>query len=549
MRSYIAVCVFVCVALSARAHERHEPLPSRWEDVEGWNRRLEVMDVRRQSLAAVLASAADPSAEKCQQCYEVVTVVEELLFDKRSFEFIELIADTLCSRLFVNDTLLQAVCEKIPGAVRDIIQYGVGSGASVQSIVCADFAHMCTQPCCLQPRAPEQIHLAYASNVIAGPQVSIRVAWSTLENVTDSLVRWKAWNASGWSTAVPETATYTVGGWIGTLYFAVMPDLPPATTLTYQVGSDRAEWSTQFNFTTLPLDAGTVTRPLRILGVADLGYDVNGKPSLDAMQRLVSSGAVDLIVHPGDVGYADADQHRWDEFMRELQPIAAVVPYMTGPGNHECIWYNCTAYKARFRMPAAGLGAPADALYYALHAPNASLSIVMLNSETWYDTANVGPVQRAWAERTLSTSTAVFKFVMHHRPLYCSSTSSDCNEMTAFLRSQVELMYRDQGVGAVMCGHVHNFERTFPVFNSTVVGQSCDNASAPVYFVNGGAGNPEGQAAFSGPIHDWSAFKTTARTFQLYSVTTEGSVVTLVASTIQPKTGEVVDEIVITRRA
>jgi hypothetical protein len=135
----------------------------------------------------------------------------------------------------------------------------------------------------------------------------------------------------------------------------------------------------------------------------------------------------------------------------------------------------------------------------------------MLNSETWYDTANVGPVQRARAEQALSTSTAVFKFVMHHRPLYCSSTSSDCNEMTAFLRSQVELMYRDQGVGAVMCGHVHNFERTYPVFNSTVVGQSCDNASAPVYFVNGGAGNPEGQAAFSGPIHDWSAFKTTRR--------------------------------------
>ncbi|PFX19149.1 Iron/zinc purple acid phosphatase-like protein [Stylophora pistillata] len=39
-----------------------------------------------------------------------------------------------------------------------------------------------------------------------------------------------------------------------------------------------------------------------------------------------------------------------DDFMNQIQPIAAYVPYMTCPGNHEYA-YNFSNYKNRFSMP------------------------------------------------------------------------------------------------------------------------------------------------------------------------------------------------------
>jgi hypothetical protein len=39
-----------------------------------------------------------------------------------------------------------------------------------------------------------------------------------------------------------------------------------------------------------------------------------------------------------------------DEFMNQIEPIAAYVPYMTCPGNHEWL-YNFSNYVYRFSMP------------------------------------------------------------------------------------------------------------------------------------------------------------------------------------------------------
>ena len=60
----------------------------------------------------------------------------------------------------------------------------------------------------------------------------------------------------------------------------------------------------------------------------------------------------DAIIHVGDFAY---DMHSdnskvGDEFMRQIEPIAAYLPYMVVPGNHE-ERYNFSNYRARFSMP------------------------------------------------------------------------------------------------------------------------------------------------------------------------------------------------------
>ncbi|ROT76163.1 Iron/zinc purple acid phosphatase-like protein [Penaeus vannamei] len=84
--------------------------------------------------------------------------------------------------------------------------------------------------------------------------------------------------------------------------------------------------------------------------VCDMGA-VNAQ-SLPRLQEEVQRGMYDAVIHVGDFAYnMDSDNARvGDEFMRQIQPIAAYVPYLTCPGNHEQM-YNFSNYRARFSMP------------------------------------------------------------------------------------------------------------------------------------------------------------------------------------------------------
>ena len=59
--------------------------------------------------------------------------------------------------------------------------------------------------------------------------------------------------------------------------------------------------------------------------------------SLPRLQRETQEGMYDMILHVGDFAYnMDSENARvGDEFMRQIESIAAYTPYMTCPGNHE----------------------------------------------------------------------------------------------------------------------------------------------------------------------------------------------------------------------
>jgi hypothetical protein len=63
---------------------------------------------------------------------------------------------------------------------------------------------------------------------------------------------------------------------------------------------------------------------------------------------------IDLILHVGDLSYADGDQVRWDKWGRMFEYMSATTPWMLLPGNHENEGVGNSpfvAYQARFRMP------------------------------------------------------------------------------------------------------------------------------------------------------------------------------------------------------
>lgn len=67
----------------------------------------------------------------------------------------------------------------------------------------------------------------------------------------------------------------------------------------------------------------------------DLGNE--NAQSLPRLQEETQLGMYDAILHIGDFAY-DMDSNEGtvgDEFMRQIETIAAYVPYMVVPGNHE----------------------------------------------------------------------------------------------------------------------------------------------------------------------------------------------------------------------
>lgn len=67
----------------------------------------------------------------------------------------------------------------------------------------------------------------------------------------------------------------------------------------------------------------------------DLG-NYNGR-SIPKLQEDSQKGLYDVLLHVGDLAYdMDSDNARvGDNFMRQMEPVAAYTPYMVCVGNHE----------------------------------------------------------------------------------------------------------------------------------------------------------------------------------------------------------------------
>lgn len=110
-----------------------------------------------------------------------------------------------------------------------------------------------------------------------------------------------------------------------------MPNLSPKTRYTYHCGSELG-WSSEFWFETPPTD--TEWSPhIAIFG--DMGNE--NAQSLARLQEEAQRRLYDAIIHVGDFAYdMNSDNAQvGDQFMRQIEPLAAYVPYMVCPGNHE----------------------------------------------------------------------------------------------------------------------------------------------------------------------------------------------------------------------
>ena len=159
---------------------------------------------------------------------------------------------------------------------------------------------------------------------------------------------------------------------------------------------------------------------------------------------------------------------------------------------------NFTAYRTRFRMPWAESGGVNNMWHsfdYGL------VHFISISTETDFAGApegpntwiNAGPFgnQMQWLVNDLQKAVAnranvPWIIVGGHRPVYSS------RGVTQAVHDMLEPLLLQYNVDFYFCGHVHWYERMYPVAQGNVLQKDYNNPASPVYIVSGSAGNVEG---------------------------------------------------------
>ena len=286
----------------------------------------------------------------------------------------------------------------------------------------------------------------------------------------------------------------------GVIHSVELTDLKPSTAYTYSIdGVDKTGTHTyNFSFTTPPAVGPSVPTWFGVVG--DLGQTSNSSNTVTGLSAGVSSGQYQLILHAGDLSYADGFGPRWDSYARMGQSLWSSVATAHVGGNHEIAnggesWLQ---YENRYPNPHSRSGS-ASFLWYSFDV--GSVHVVTLCSYAAY---GADSLQYQWLENDLAKvdrSRTPWVVAMWHTPWYTSNAHHPMREGAAMKSSMESLLYKS-GVNIVLNGHVHAYERTEPVYMEKVT------PNGITHITIGDGGNREMFATpWVDPQPEWSALR------------------------------------------
>jgi len=343
----------------------------------------------------------------------------------------------------------------------------------------------------MPPDAPMQVHLSMMNDT------TFTVTWVTKYETEDvPIVRFALAagpsNCTGValnSEAAGTTSTYEAGvfGWHGWIHRVWLEDLSPATWYCYQVGNANSKygftWSTDvFSFHTPPLPQTVLEEPVVAAIYGDMGtfMPLGFRVTNQMIQDVEASQPFDAIVHVGDIAYAGTGSTRefegiWDLYGNQVQPLAAYMPQQTTVGNHEK-YYNYTSFRSRYKMPGYETEGMGNFYFSYNYGP---IHFTSMCTENVFSYAP-GSAQYGWIEQDLAAADAnreerPWVVLLGHRPMYSSDEQSDSGD----LRVDIEPLLKKYNVDLYVAGHMHEYERTYPVYNNTPTATPAATSTEP----------------------------------------------------------------------
>lgn len=330
----------------------------------------------------------------------------------------------------------------------------------------------------------------------------------------------------------------------------IVRGLMPDTLYYYRVGDVLKGLSALQEFAAPP----NSTRAFSFAIVGDMGV-TNSADTIAVLQRSLSEKSLEWVYHVGDISYADDRDEIgsnplydivYDQFLDDIEGISSTKPYMVLPGNHDagCHGYgnlgcldvhvNYTYFRDRFRMPHQQSGSNTNMWYsfdYSL------VHFVSLSTETDYPGSPDGPDtfspfghragpfgnQLQWLQDDLAKAVENRKnvpwiVVLGHRAMYTCKNDDWPIGAVQRLTAALEPLLQKFQVDAFVSGHVHDYERSYPVSNGQICSTSYNEPACTVHVVNGAAGNIEGHQSPAG-TQPFTAFRnTTAYGFSVVDV-------------------------------
>lgn len=301
-------------------------------------------------------------------------------------------------------------------------------------------------------------------------QTGIRVHWETTAPAEGYVLFGPALPNSGKAILDQRTITSRADN----IHYAVLDNLQPETVYFYQVVSVRENGDTLrsavYTFKTAVKDSSAFAFAV----FSDSQNDWKDPEVWKRISEQAFKERPDFAVHAGDLvdlGYMKDD---WvNEFLGQGNQLMRTVPLFSIPGNHE---HDAAHYYRYMHVP--------QPYFYSFRYGNAEFFMIDTDQYQEEGTGMYNAIEMA-----LARSDAYWKFVVHHHPPF-SSDDDDFgdtrHEASGLGDDEARLLvplYEKYGVDIVFYGHIHAYERTWPIRDHKPVTEN------GVLYINiGGAG-------------------------------------------------------------
>lgn len=179
--------------------------------------------------------------------------------------------------------------------------------ALVFVVLCAEDGYDVSQIHIAQGRTPESMTISWVTKGAAKTEVIYGLSPKNLDN-----------KAEGYTTSYdfnyPSFGMYQSG----TIHHVQLSNLKPDTLYFYQCGDTAASAvSGLLQFRTMP--AVGDKKPMRFAVIGDLGQTSD---SHSTIQHVMQRSDLGMILHAGDLGYADCNQTLWDTYGEMVEDLA-----------------------------------------------------------------------------------------------------------------------------------------------------------------------------------------------------------------------------------
>lgn len=334
-------------------------------------------------------------------------------------------------------------------------------------------------------KLPHQFHLTAGPYLTHPTQSGIEIHWETNQSSSARV------SVGTSASTLQAVSSITSENGIGHI---TLDSLEPETRYYYEI-----EWTSA---TGEHLHSGLLSFATAVEDGSAWSFAVCGDPEArphinQRMSELIWEERPNFLLNLGDLTDGGKAPHRFEwtyEYFAGMGALHQRIPVfpVAGNGESDLVWYR--------HYHGMQESAPA---YYTFTYGNAQFFILDSNQK---EELSPGGRQYEWLEDALATSEATWKFVGHHHAPFSSDENDYGNtweegetDMGDLKVRELVPLYEKYGVDIVFFGHLHMYERTWPIKDLEV-----NPEYGVVYLVSGGAGGNLEDAA---PSRSWFSTK------------------------------------------